>query len=25
VILSMGKSLSEKGISLVDHNFFLEC
>ena len=25
VILSMGKSLSEKGISLIDHNFFLEC
>ena len=25
VILSMGKSLSEKAISLVDHNFFLEC
>ncbi len=25
VILSMGKSLLEKGISLVDHNFFLEC
>ena len=25
IILSMGKSLSEKGISLVDHNFFLEC
>ena len=25
VILSMGKSLSKKGISLVDSNFFLEC
>lgn len=25
VILTMGKSLSKKGISLVDSNFFLEC
>ena len=25
VILTMGKSLDEKGISLVDNNFFLEC
>lgn len=25
VILSMGKCLRNKGISLVDHNFFLEC
>ena len=25
VILSMGKNLSKKGISLVDSNFFLEC
>ena len=25
VVLTMGKSLSDKGISLADHNFFLEC
>lgn len=25
VVLTMGKSQSDKGISLVDHNFFLEC
>lgn len=25
VVLTMGKSTLEKGVSLVDHNFFLEC